>query len=151
MSSILERIQSDLAVAMKARDTDTLSTLRMLKAAIMELKTQKAKDAAVSAEEEIEVLMRYVKKRREVIDELERLGRTETVAREQREIEVTQRYLPQLLSEEELRAIVREAIAKTGAASPKEMGKVIGAVMGQVKGKAEGAAVSRLVKEALGG
>ena len=151
MSSILERIQSDLAVAMKARDTDTLSTLRMLKAAIMELKTQKAKDAAVSAEEEIEVLMRYVKKRREVIDELERLGRTETVAREQREIEVTQRYLPQQLSEEELRAIVREAIAKTGAASPKEMGKVIGAVMGQVKGKAEGAAVSRLVKEALGG
>lgn len=149
--SILERIQSDLAVAMKARDSETLSTLRMLKAAIMELKTQKAKDAAVSAEEEIEVLMRYVKKRREVIDELERLGRTETVARERREIEVTQRYLPTMLSDEELRAIVREAVTKTGATSPKEMGKVIGAVMGQVKGKAEGAAVSRLVKEALGG
>jgi len=147
--SVLERLQSDLAAAMKARDADTLSTLRMLKSALMEAKTRKARDAVLTLEEEIEVLQRYVKKRRELIEELKRLGRTETIAREEHEIVVTQRYLPQSISEDELRAMVREAIAQTGATSARDMGKVIGAVMAQVKGRAEGATVSRLVKEAL--
>ena len=149
--SILDRIQADLGAAMKAKDADTLSTLRMLKAAIMEAKTKKPKDAAMSADEEIEILQRYVKKRRETIDELKRVGRTETLPREEQEIAVTQRYLPQMVGEDELRALIREAIASTGAATPKDMGKVIGAVMGRVKGRAEGGTVSRLVKEALGG
>ena len=149
--SILERLQSDLAVAMKARDPDTLSTLRMLKSALMEAKTRKPRDAALTSDEEIEVLQRYVKKRRELIDELKRLGRTENVASEEREIEVTQRYLPRTLPEDELRVLVRDAVAKSGATSAKDMGKVIGLVMAQVKGRAEGATVSRLVKEALAG
>jgi uncharacterized protein YqeY len=149
--SILERIQADMASAMKSRDADTLSTLRMLKAALMEAKTKKPRDAALAPDEEIEVLQRYVKKRRETIDELTRLGRTETLAREEQEIAVTRRYLPQMVTEDELKALVREAIASTGAASAKEMGRVIGAVMAKVKGRAEGGAVSRLVKEALGG
>ncbi len=149
--SILDRIQADLGVAMKAKDADTLSTLRMLKSAIMEAKTKKPKDAAMSADEEIEILQRYVKKRRETIDELKRVGRTETLSREEQEIAVTQRYLPQMVGEDELRAIIREAIAGTGAETLKDMGKVIGAVMGRVKGRAEGGTVSRLVKEALGG
>ena len=147
--SVLERIQSDMAAAMKARDADTLSTLRMLKSALMEAKTRKARDAVLTLEEEIEVLQRYVKKRRELIEEFKRLGRTETIAREEHEIAVTRRYLPQTLSEEELRGMVREAIALTGATSARDMGKVIGAVMAQVKGRAEGATVSRLVKETL--
>jgi hypothetical protein len=147
--SILDRIQSDLTAAMKARDADTLSTLRMLKAALMEAKTRKAKDAALAAGEEIEVLQRYVKKRREVIEEWQKAGRADLVASEEREIAVTQRYLPQGIGEDELRALVREAVARTGATSPKDMGKVIGAVMAQVKGRAEGGTVSRLVKEAL--
>lgn len=149
--TILERLQADMAAAMKSKDADTLSTLRMLKAAIMEAKTKKPKDAALSADEEVEVLQRYVKKRRETIDELKRVGRTETLAREEQEIAVTRRYLPQMMAEEELKAIVRDAIAKVGAATAKDMGKVIGAVMGQVKGRAEGGTVSRLVKEALSG
>ena len=149
--SILERLQSDLAVAMKARDPDTLSTLRMLKSALMEAKTRKPRDAALTSDEEIEVLQRYVKKRRELIDELKRLGRTENVASEEREIEVTQRYLPRTLPEDELRVLVRDAVAKSGATSAKDMGKVIGLVMAQVKGRAEGVTVSRLVKEALAG
>ena len=147
--SILDRIQSDLAVAMKAREADTLSTLRMLKAALMEAKTRKAKDAVLSSDEEIEVLQRYAKKRREVIEEWRKAGRPDLVASEEREIAVTQRYLPQGMGEGELRALVREAIARTGAAGPKDTGKVIGAVMAQVKGRAEGGTVSRLVKEAL--
>jgi len=149
--TMLDRLQADMAAAMKSKDADTLSTLRMLKAAIMEAKTKKPKDAALSADEEIEILQRYVKKRRETIDELKRVGRTETLPREEQEIAVTQRYLPQMVSEGELKTIVREAIAKTGAATAKDMGKVIGAVMAQVKGRAEGGTVSRLVKEALAG
>jgi len=149
--SISERIQSDMTAAMKARDAGTLSTLRMLKAALMEARTKKAKDAAFSRDEEIEVLQRYAKKRRETIEELKKVGRADLVESEEREIAVTQRYLPQQLSEAEVRALVLEAVAKTGATGPKEMGKVMGAVMAQVKGRADGAMVSRLVKESLGG
>jgi len=147
--TILERIQADLAAAMKARDADTLSTLRMLKAALMEAKTRMAKDAVLGADEEIEVVQGYAKKRRQVIEEWKKVNRADLVAREEAEIAVTQRYLPQAASEDELRALVREAIARTGASSPKDMGKVIGVVMPQVKGRADGGTVSRLVKEAL--
>jgi uncharacterized protein YqeY len=123
----------------------------MLKTALMEVKTKKAKDATLESSEEIEVLQRYVKKRREVIEEMKKLGRADIVAKEEQEIAVTQRYLPKGVSEDELRALVREAIARTGAASVKDLGKVVGAVMAQVKGRAEGGTVSRLVKELLGG
>jgi len=149
--TILERIQHDMTAAMKSREADTLSTLRMLKAALMEARTKKARDAAFTRDEEIEVLQRYAKKRRETIEELRKVGRDDLVASEEREIAVTGRYLPQALSEDEVRALVREAVARTGAAGPKEMGKVMGAVMAQVKGRADGALVSRLVKESLGG
>ena len=147
--SIQGKLQADLVVALKAKDAVTLSTLRMLKAALLEAKTAKPKDATLSADEEIEILQRYVKKRRETITEMEKLARADLVAKEQAEIEVTMRYLPQPLSEAEVRAFVVEAIAATGATTPKEMGKVISAVMPKVKGKAEGSLVSRLVKELL--
>ena len=149
--SILERLQNDLTAAMKSRDADTLSTLRMLKAALMEAKTAKPRDASLAEEEELEVLRRYAKKRREVIEEMKRLGRDDVVARERLEIEVTMRYLPQPLGEDELRALVKDAVARTGAATLKDMGKVIGAVMAEAKGRAEGGTVSKLVKEALAG
>lgn len=149
--SALERIQNDMTAAMKSKDADTLSTLRMLKAALLEAKTKKAKDAPFTADEEIEILQRYVKKRRETIEELKRIGRTETLAREEQEIAVTQRYLPEMLSETELRALIADAVKQSGASAPKDMGKVMGLLMGKVKGKAEGGTVSRLVKEALGG
>ena len=150
-SSIQPRVQADMATAMKSKDADTLSTLRMLKAALLEAKTKKSKDESLSPDEEIEVLQRYVKKRRETLEEMKKLGRDDLAARELAEIEVTMRYLPQPLGEAEVRVIVREAVATTGAAGPKDMGKVMGAVMAKVKGKAEGGLVSRLVKEALGG
>ncbi len=149
--SILDQIQADMAAAMKAKDADTLSTLRMLKAAIMEARTKKAKDAVTTRDEEIEILQRYTKKRRETIAELEKIGRRDLVAREEQEIATTARYLPQAMSEDELRAVIRETIARVGVASLKDMGKVIGAVMPQVKGRADGGTVSRLVREALGG
>jgi uncharacterized protein len=149
--SIYERLQSDMTAAMKAKDSDTLSTLRMLKAAILEAKTKKPKDAVVSPDEEIEILQRYAKKRRETIEELRKVGREDLVAAEEREIAVTARYLPEAVSEEELRGLVRAAVAQTGATTPKDTGKVIGAVMAQVKGRADGSLVSKLVREALAG
>lgn len=148
--SIQDRIQSDMTAAMKAKDADTLSTLRMLKAALMEARTKKPKGAEFTADEEIEILMRYAKKRRETIDELKKAGRDDLVAREEQEIAVTQRYLPQGISEEELRAVVRETAERVKASGPKDAGKVIGAVMSQVKGRADGGAVSRIVRETLG-
>jgi hypothetical protein len=148
--SITERIQAEMVKAMKEKDADTLSTVRMLKAALMEAKTAKSKDATLSREEEIEILQRYVKKRRETIETNAKVGRADLNPSEEREIAVTQRFLPALLPEDQLAEIVKAAIASTGAAGPRDMGKVIGAVMAQVKGQAEGGTVSRLVKAALG-
>jgi len=148
--SITERIQVEMVKAMKEKDADTLSTVRMLKAALMEAKTAKPKDATLSREEEIEILQRYVKKRRETIETNAKVGRADLNPAEEREIAVTQRFLPALLPEDKLAEIVKAAIASTGAAGPKDMGKVIGAVMAQVKGQAEGGTVSKLVKAALG-
>lgn len=147
----LARIQTEMTAAMKAQDADTLSTLRMLKAALMEAKTRKPRDATLTADESIEVLQRYVKKRRESIDEFRKLGREDLVAKEEREISVTMQFLPQPLGEEEVRAVVREVVAQTGATGPKEFAKVMGPVMARVKGRADGGLVSRLVKEAIGG
>jgi len=150
-SSILDRIQVDMTAAMKSKDADTLSTLRMLKSALMEAKTKKPKEAPFTSEEEIEILQRYAKKRRETIEELRKAGRQDLVTREEQEIAVTARYLPAAMDEDELRRLIRDAAAQVGATSPKDMGKVIGAVMGQVKGRADGSTVSRLVREVLAG
>lgn len=150
-ASILERLQTDMVAAMKAKDAETLSTVRMLKAALMEAKTAKPKDATLSPDEEIEILQRYIKKRRETMEINTKAGRADLNASEEREIAITQRYLPEAIAEDALLEIVKAAVAATGAAGPKDMGKVIGMVMPQVKGRAEGSLVSRLVKQALGG
>jgi hypothetical protein len=149
--TILERLQTAMVKAMKEKDATTLSTVRMLKSALMELKTAKPKDSTLTADEEIEVLQRYVKKRRETMELNAKAGRADLNEAEEREIAITQSFLPEAVSEEALAEIVKAAVASTGAAGPKDMGKVIGAVMAQVKGRAEGSAVSRLVKQALGG
>jgi hypothetical protein len=151
MSTIQERLQADMIAAMKAKEAEKLSTIRMLKTAIMEAKTAKPKDSSVSEDETIEILQRYIKKRRETIESNLKVGRPDLNAAEEFEIAVVQGYLPEPISEAELEGIVKAAVASTGAAGPKDMGKVIGAVMPQVKGRAEGSVVSRLVKAALGG
>src|SRR5512144_2113028 len=114
--TITERIQAEMVRAMKEKDAATLSTVRMLKAALMEAKTAKPKDATLSREEEIEVLQRYVKKRRETIEINTKAGRADLNPSEEAEIAVTQRFLPALLSEEKLAEIVQAAVASTGAA-----------------------------------
>ena len=147
---LMTRIQSEMTAAMKSQDATTLSTLRMLKTALMEARTKKPKGAGLDADEEIEILQRYVKKRREAIDEFRKAGREDLVASEEREIAITMRYLPQPVTDDELRAAVREVIAQVGATSPKEMGKVMGPVLARFKGRTDGGAVSKIVREILG-
>src|SRR5262249_8303941 len=115
-----------------------------------EARTKKPKDAAFSADEEIEVLVRYAKKRRETIEELRKAGRQDLGARAEQEIAVTERDLPPAMSEAHLQTPGRATNERVKAAGPKDAGKVIGAVMGQVKGRADGGTVSRLVRESLG-
>jgi uncharacterized protein YqeY len=117
----------------------------------MEARTRKPKDSGLSPEEAIDVVQRYAKKRREAIDEFRRLGRDDLVASEEREIQVAARYLPQALGDDEVRALIRAAVAKSGAAGPRDAGKVIGLVMAEARGRVEGGAVSRLVREILAG
>jgi len=148
---LMTRIQTEMTAAMKSQDAATLSTLRMLKTGLMEARTKKPKGAGLTADEEIEILQRYVKKRREAIEEFRKVGREDLIASEEREIAITMRYLPQPVSEDELRTLVRDAIAQVGATSPKDLGKVMGPVLSKVKGRADGGTVSKIVRELLGG
>lgn len=149
--SIKELIMSDIKVAMKSRDTDRLRVLRSLKSKIMEkeISERTAGEATLSDDQTLDVLMKAVKQRRESIDQFEKGEREDLAARERAELEIIGKYLPEMLSEEEVRKVVRSKISALEASGMSDMGKVMGAAMSELKGKAEGAVVSRVVKEEL--
>lgn len=142
-------VREQMTAAMKAGDKVRLGALRMLTAAI----TNREKDERheLSDDEVREVAGREVKRRTESIEAFEAAGRTELAEKERAERQVLQAFAPEQLSEAEIDALVDRAIADTGAASPKEMGRVMGAVMAEAKGKVDGAVVQRKVAERLGG
>jgi uncharacterized protein len=142
--SILERIQEDTASAMRARDRDRVGTLRMLTSEL-----QKAIKEAGDEADESAVLQRERKRRLEAADAYGEAGRDDLAASERREADVVEEYLPKQLSDEELGAIVGDAVAESGAASPKEMGRVMSLVMPRVQGRADGSRVSSAVREKL--
>lgn len=146
--SLLDRINADIKVAMKARDPQRLGVLRMLKSAIdytaIELKNDSLPEDVV-----IQVIQREGKKRNDSITQFEAGGRAESAADEAAELKILQEYLPTQLSPEELEALVREAIAETGASSRKEMGQVIKATAAKAAGRAEGKAISALAGKLL--
>ena len=141
--SILERVQADTRDAMKAGQKDRVMTLRMIANSLQQ-------DEKMGDGDAVAVLQRERKKRAEAAEAFEGAGRDEQAKAERSEAEVIAGYLPEQLSDEELEAIVAEAVERTGASSPKEMGKVIGMVMGQVKGRVDGKRVSSAVRERLG-
>ena len=141
--SILERVQADTKTAMKAGQKERVTTLRMI-ANSLQLNEKEGDSDAVA------VLQRERKKRIEAADAFHDAGRDEQAQAERSEAALIDGYLPEQLSDEELAAIVADAVERTGATSPQEMGKVIGMVMGQVKGKADGKRVSSAVRERLG-
>lgn len=145
--SLAEQLQAEMKQAMRTGDAHRRDTLRMALAAVQN--AAKDKRADLSEEEALAVLTRQVKTRRESIKAYRDAGRDDLADKEQAEIEVLAPYLPEQLDEAEVRALVVEAVAATGAGSPRDMGLVMGALMPRVRGRADGALVSRLVNEEL--
>ena len=146
--SLKEKIISDLTTAMKAKDADRLSTLRMVKANLMNRQIEKGGE--LTDEEVSKALQSLVKQRRDSIEQYEKAGRAELAAKEQAEISHIEAYLPQAATPEEIAAAVDAAIAETGASSMKEMGTVMKAAMANLAGKsADGKLVSEAVKSRL--
>jgi uncharacterized protein YqeY len=147
-TSLKDRITEDMKTAMRAGDKERLGTIRMLQAAIKQREVDERitlDDAQVLA-----VIEKMVKQRKESIAQFEQGGRADLAAKEKAEIEQLQAYLPEQLSEAEVDALIREAIASTGAASIKDMGKVMGVVKAKAAGRADMGAVSARIKAALG-
>jgi len=144
-----DKIQGDLQKAMIAKDELRLSTLRMLKSGIQYFEIQKGAGYEVTDEDVIEVIGREIKKRKESIELYKKGGREELAQNEQKEIEILQNYLPEQISEEEVRKLIKETISQTGASTIADIGKVMGTLMPKVKGKADSTLVSNLVRTAL--
>jgi len=146
--TLAEKIVSDLTASMKAQDAARTSTLRMVKAAMMNRQIEKG--GPLDDEELSRLLRSLVKQRRDSIEQYQKAGRQELVDKETAEIEVIDGYLPQAASREEIEAVVVEAIASTGANSMKDMGKVMKAAQTALAGKnADGRVVSEIVKSKL--
>ena len=147
--SLKDRLLQDMKEAMKARDQLKLSTLRLL---VSEIKNKEIdakgelKDEAILA-----IIQKAVKQRQDSIAQYEKGGRQDLADKEKAELEILKTYLPEELSQEEILKIIDEAIAATGATSPKEMGKVMREVMPKVKGRADGKMVNELVRKRLAG
>ena len=139
---VIDRLQEDVRAAMKAGERDRVHALRLI---VSELQ-KAAKD---SSADELEVLQRERKRRLEAAEAYREGGREELAAAEEREAEIISAYMPAQLSDEELAAIVGDAVAESGASSPKEMGKVMSLVMPKVTGRADGKRVSAVVREKL--
>ena len=149
--SLNEKIATDLTAAMKAKDAPRLAALRMLKAAIMN-KGMVEKGRDLEDTEVLQVVSSLVKQRRDSIEQFAKAGRTDLVDKETAEIAVLEHYLPPAITSEEIDAAVAAAIAETGAASAKDMGKVMKAVMPKLAGKnADGKAINEAVRRTLGG
>lgn len=147
--TLKERLRREMQDAMRAGEKLRLGALRMLSAAI----TNREKEVGheLSDDEVRDVASREVKRRNESIEAFQKGGRTDLVEKETSERGVLEPYAPAQLSEAEVDAMIDDAIARTGASSPMEMGKVMGVVMGRAKGRADGSAVQAKVRERLGG
>ena len=146
--SLSEQIVVDLTASMKAQDAQRTSTLRMVKAAMMNRKIEKGSELD---DDEMQKLLRsLVKQRRDSVEQYEKAGRQELVDKEQAEIAVIETYLPQAASAAEIEAAVAAAIAETGATSIKDMGRVMKAAMAKLAGQSvDGKAVNELVRQKL--
>ena len=146
MTEIADRVKADMAAAMKAGERDRTGALRLV---LSELQ-KAAKEGGPDGADEVAVLRRERKRRLEAAGQYRENDRPELAEGEEREAELISGYLPAELGDDELEALVREALAETGVSDPKEMGKVMSVVMPKVGGRADGKRVSGKVREALG-
>jgi uncharacterized protein len=140
--AVLEQVQSDVTASLKAGDRERAQALRLIA-------NELQKAAKEGDGDEVAVLQRERKRRLEAAEAYREAARQDLADAEEREASIIELYMPAQLSDEELRAIVGDAVAESGASSPKEMGKVMSAVMPQVRGRADGKRVSAMVKELL--
>lgn len=148
MGEIADRLSEEIRKAMKAGDRTRLQTLRLLATSVRNREVELGRD--LTEEDLVVVATREVKRRKEAAEAYERGGRPELAEKERAEEAVLEAYLPEQLTEEEIRAAVEEAIAATGASGPGDLGKVMGRVMGRLKARVDGSEVNRLVRERLG-
>lgn len=143
-------INADLKTAMLAKQEATVRALRGIKSGIILAKTEKGGDGTISPEREVQMLQKMVKQRRDSVTEFEKANRQDLITKEMEEIAVIEKYLPAMMSAEEIKAAIQKIIADTGATSAKEMGKVMGAASKQLAGKADNKIVADTVKSLLG-
>ena len=147
--NLLQRVDEDLKVAMKARDELKVSALRMLKAAASNAAIQKGK-ASLEDAEVIDVIGKLIKQRAESVEAYTKGNRPELAEKERKEAAILKAYQPAQMPDAELTAIIQAAIRETGASGPQGMGAVMKAVLPKVAGRADGGKVSQFVREALG-
>ena len=147
--SIRERVQTDLSAATKAQDRSRVAALRLLIDSLQ--KEAKQARGELDEQQEIAVLKRQRKQCAEAAEAFRKGGRPEAAASEEAEVAIIDTYLPAQISEDELQALIADALAETGAESQRDMGKVMSAVMEKAAGRADGRRVSELVKERLAG
>ncbi len=149
MATLADAIRSDMTEAMRAGDRTRRDTLRLLIAALDNARIAAGRD--LDGGEAVAALQREARQRRDSIGEYRKGGRDDLVRREEAELAIIGEYLPDELTEDELRAAVEEAIAEAGASEPGDLGKVMGPLMARVRGRADGRRVNELVRERLAG
>lgn len=142
---------AEMKEAMKSKNEAALRGLRAIKSEIIKAKTEPGAGGELAPEKEIPMLQKMVKQRKDSLQIYEEQNREDLAQKEREEIAVIERFLPQQMSEEELRAALQEIIAETGASSPADMGKVMGAATKKLAGRADGKTISTLVKQMLAG
>jgi len=145
--TFLEKLNSDLKEAMKARDEVRMNCIRQVKATVMNREVAKKK--TLSDDEVMEVIASLAKAHVESIDSFKKGNRPDLVGKEEAELAILKAYMPEQLSDEELRIIVEAAVKESGASAIKETGKVMGLIMPKVKGKADGGRINAIVREFL--
>ena len=147
--SIKDLLTEDMKQAMKDKESGKLrlSVIRMARANIKNIEIDEKRE--LNDDEVLAVLMKEVKMRQDSLEEFTKAGREELVEQAKQEIAILRKYLPEKLSDEELKALVEEAVAETGAAGPKDMGKVMAALMPKTRGRADGKRINTMVRELL--
>ncbi|HLR89025.1 MAG TPA: GatB/YqeY domain-containing protein [Atopostipes sp.] len=145
--SILDQLNEDMKAAMKAKEKERLSTIRMIKAAIQNEEIDKGRE--LTPDEEIAIVSREKKQRMDSYEEFAKAGRGDLITNLEKELEIVTEYLPEQLSDDEVREIVKETIEEVGAESMQDMGKVMTTIMPKVSGAADGSKINQLVKEEL--
>lgn len=147
--SLEQKVMADLKTAMLAKDEKSLRALRAIKSAIILAKTAEGAGGEIKEEDEIKLLQKLVKQRKDSLEIYEKQNREDLASKEKEEIEVIEKFLPKQMDAGELRSVIEKIVAETGASSPSDMGKVMGIANKQLAGKAEGKTVAALVKEIL--